>query len=70
MDNELNKRGMKKTSKFTREDLDKKELLFKGEVFKIGLGSLRLSGLSGKFYSTKTTKDGKIYAFNKIDHRV
>ena len=55
-------------TRFTRADLDKKELVINGKTYRIGSGSLKLSELSGKFYSTKTTKDGKIYAYDKINN--
>ncbi len=53
---------------FTREDLDLKEIIFNGKVYKIGSGSLKLSELTNKGYSLKTTVEGKVYAYNKINH--
>nr|AKH47497.1 hypothetical protein [uncultured marine virus] len=57
-------------TRFTRSDLDKKELTFNGKTYKIGTGSLKLSELTNKGYSLKTTSDGKVYAYDKLNHMV
>jgi len=57
-------------TRFTRADLDKVKLEMNGKTYEIGSGSLKLSELSGKSYSIKKTRDGKIYAYDKINHHV
>ena len=52
---------------FSREDLDLKEITFKGKTYKIGISSVNRRMLTNKFWKLFTLKNGQIYAYNKID---
>ena len=55
---------------FTREDLNTKEITFKGVVYKVGVCSYNRRMLTGNFWKTFTLKNGQIYAYSKLDKMV
>jgi hypothetical protein len=55
---------------FTRQDLEKKEITFKGEIYKIGNGAYNVLKLNSNLWRLFKLKNGKIYAYSKIDKLV
>jgi len=57
--------------KFTREDLNVKEITFKGVVYKVDYSqSRKKEGISGNYFRLFLLKNGLVYAYNKINKMV